>query len=160
MHQPYYKDDLTNTYLLPWVRLHAVKDYHKMVGLLDGYPRVRQTFNLVPSLLAQVDEYSKGEARDLFLNLSSRPAEELSFEERNFLLRWLRESPSALRVQQSPRYLELAARPADAEAFTTDEIRYLQVWSNVAWSDPARVDRESRLSALKAKDSDYSEDDK
>ena len=40
MHQPYYKDDLTNTYLLPWVRLHAVKDYHKMVALLDGYPRL------------------------------------------------------------------------------------------------------------------------
>jgi len=160
MHQPYYKDDLTNTYLLPWVRLHAVKDYHKMVALLDGYPRVRQTFNLVPSLLAQVDEYSKGEAKDLFLNLSSRPAEELSFEERNFLIRWLRESPSALRVQQSPRYLELAGRPADAEVFTTDEIRDLQVWSNLAWCDPAWVDRDSRLSALKAKDRDYSEDDK
>jgi starch synthase len=160
MHQPYYKDDLTNTYLLPWVRLHAVKDYHKMVALLDGYPRVRQTFNLVPALLAQVDEYSRGEAKDLFLNLSSRPAEELSFEERNFLIRWLRESPSALRVQQSPRYLELAARPADAEAFTTEDIRDLQVWSNLAWCDPAWVDRDSRLSALKAMDRDYSEQDK
>jgi starch synthase len=160
MHQPYYKDDLTNTYLLPWVRLHAVKDYRKMVELLDGYPRVRQTFNLVPSLLAQVDEYSRGEAKDLFLNLSSRPAEELSYEERNFLLRWLRDSPSALRVQQSPRYLELAARRADADSFTTDEIRDIQVWSNLAWCDPAWVDRDSRLSALKAKDRDYSEDDK
>ena len=160
MHQPYYKDDLTNTYLLPWVRLHAVKDYRKMVALLDGYPRVKQTFNLVPSLLAQVDEYSRGEAKDLFLNLSSRPAEELSFEERNFLLRWLRESPSALRVQQSPRYLELAGRPPDAEAFTSDDIRDLQVWSNLAWCDPAWVDRDSRLSALKTKDRDFTEADK
>jgi len=160
MHQPYYKDDLTNTYLLPWVRLHAIKDYHKMVGLLDGYPRVRQTFNLVPSLLTQVDEYSRGEAKDLFLNLSRRPADELSLEERSFLIRWVRESPSALRVQQSPRYLELAGREPDATAFTTDEIRDIQVWSNLAWCDPAWAERDSRLSALKAKDQNYSEADK
>ena len=45
MHQPYYKDDLTNTYLLPWVRLRSSKDYYKMPALLDGYPKVRATFN-------------------------------------------------------------------------------------------------------------------
>jgi len=49
MHQPYYKDDLTSTYLLPWVRLRSAKDYYKMPALLDGYPKLRATFNLVPS---------------------------------------------------------------------------------------------------------------
>ena len=52
MHQPYYKDDLTSTYLLPWVRLRSAKDYYKMPALLDAYPKIRATFNLVPSLLA------------------------------------------------------------------------------------------------------------
>ena len=160
MHQPYYKDDLTNTYLLPWVRLHALKDYHKMAALLDGYPRVKQVFNLVPSLLAQVDEYSRGEATDLFGNLCRRPAADLSQEERNFLIRWLRESPTTLRVQQSPRYLELAGREADAAAFDTEDIRDLQVWSILAWCDPAWVERDRRLSALKMKDHDFTEADK
>src|SRR3979490_542075 len=96
MPQPYYKDDLTSTYLLPWVRLHCAKDYHKMVALLDGYPNVRQTFKLVPSLLAQSEDYSRGEAQDLFLNLSRRPADALTLEERTFLVRWIRESPQAL----------------------------------------------------------------
>jgi starch synthase len=160
MHQPYYKDDLTSTYLLPWVRLHCVKDYHKMAALLDGYPRLRQTFNLVPSLLAQIDDYGRGEAHDLFLNLCRRPATELSAEERSFLVRWVRESPQALRVQQSPRYLELASREGGAESFTNNEIRDLQVWSNLAWFDPVLVDRDARLSALKAKDVNFSEEDK
>src|SRR5438270_2337942 len=93
MHQPYYKDDLTNTYLLPWVRLRAAKDYYKMPALLDGYPNVRATFNLVPSLLAQIEDYGKGESVDLFLNLSQRVAGDLSGEERDFVLRWMRESP-------------------------------------------------------------------
>src|SRR3979411_1356400 len=115
MHQPYYKDDLTSTYLLPWVRLRCAKDYYKMPALLDSYPKVRATFNLVPSLLAQIEDYGKEESVDLFLNLSKRDAKELSAEERDFLLRWMRESPRALRVQQSPRYLELASRPMDAQ---------------------------------------------
>src|SRR5439155_1529768 len=82
MHQPYYKDDLTNTYLLPWVRLRCAKDYYKMPALMDGYPKVRATFNLVPSLLAQIEDYGREGSVDLFLNLSSRHAAELTAEER------------------------------------------------------------------------------
>ncbi|MGH7763594.1 MAG: glycogen/starch synthase, partial [Candidatus Dormibacteraceae bacterium] len=159
MHQPYYKDDLTSTYLLPWVRLRCVKDYLKMPSLLDGYPKVRATFNLVPSLLAQIEDYGKTESVDLFLNLSKRNAGELSAEERDFLLRWMRESPRALRVQQSPRYLELASRAADAQ-FTTADILDLQVWFNLAWCDPVWMETDPRLAELKRKDHDYTEDDK
>jgi starch synthase len=159
MHQPYYKDDLTSTYLLPWVRLRSSKDYYKMPALLDGYPKVRATFNLVPSLLAQIEDYGKEESVDLFLNLSRRPAGELSVEEREFLLRWMRESPKALRVQQSPRYLELASRPIDAQ-FTMGDIRDLQVWFNLAWCDPVWVESDPRLAELKRKDRDFSESDK
>jgi starch synthase len=159
MHQPYYKDDLTSTYLLPWVRLRSAKDYYKMPALLDGYPKIRATFNLVPSLLAQIEDYGKEESLDLFLNLSRRDAGELSVEEREFLLRWMRESPKALRVQQSPRYLELASRPVDAQ-FTIGDIRDLQVWFNLAWCDPVWVESDPRLAELKRKDRDFSEGDK
>src|SRR4030088_3736922 len=87
MHQPYYKDDLTNPYLLPWVRLRSAKDYYKMPALMDAYPKVRATFNLVPSLLAQIEDYGKPGSVDLFLNLSKRDANDLSDAEREFLLR-------------------------------------------------------------------------
>src|SRR6202162_5340656 len=159
MHQPYYKDDLTSTYLLPWVRLRSAKDYYKMPALLDGYPKLRATFNLVPSLLAQIEDYGKEESVDLFLNLSRRAAADLSAEEHDFLLRWMRDSPRALRVQQSPRYLELASRPADAQ-FTTQDIRDLQVWFNLAWCDPVWMETDPRLAELKRKDRDFSEADK
>src|SRR6202165_5025981 len=159
MHQPYYKDDLTSTYLLPWVRLRSAKDYYKMPALLDGYPKLRATFNLVPSLLAQIEDYGKEESVDLFLNLSRRDATELSTEERDFLLRWMRESPRALRVQQSARYLELASRPVDAQ-FTMADIRDLQIWFNLAWCDPVWVESDPRLAELKRKDRDFSESDK
>src|SRR6202795_5368351 len=49
-HQPFYKNLVTGEYRLPWVRLHALKDYYGMVKLLDEFPNVHQNFNLVPSL--------------------------------------------------------------------------------------------------------------
>src|SRR5258706_1371088 len=148
MHQPYYKDDLTNTYLLPWVRLRSAKDYFKMPALLDAYPKVRATFNLVPSLLAQIEDYGKEDSVDLFLNISKRDAAELSSEERAFVIRWMRESPRALRGQQSPRYLELASRTADAQ-FTTQAIHDLQARFNRPRCEPARARSYPRLGWLK-----------
>ena len=76
MHQPYYKDLVTGEYRLPWVRLHALKDYFGMVKLLDEFPSVHQTFNLVPSLMIQIQEYVEGKAHDPFLEIAARPASE------------------------------------------------------------------------------------
>jgi len=55
MHQPFYKDLVSGEYRLPWVRLHALKDYYGMVKLLEEFPQVHQNFNIVPSLVAQLE---------------------------------------------------------------------------------------------------------
>src|SRR6266852_5171659 len=74
-------------------------------------------------------------------------------------MRWIRVSPRALRVQQSPRYLELASRAAEAQ-FTTPDMRDLQIWFNLAWCDPAWAESDPRLAELKRKDHDFTEADK
>ena len=73
-HQPFYKDVVSNEYRLPWVRLHALKDYYGMVKLLDEFPTVHQTFNLVPSLITQIQDYVAGTAHDPFLAVAAKPA--------------------------------------------------------------------------------------
>jgi starch synthase len=130
-----------------------------MATMLDDYSRVRQTFNLVPSLLAQIEDYGGAHYDDLFLGLSRRPAGDLTPEERRFVLRWMRESPAFLRVQASPRYAELASRRED-DPFSDGDMRDLQVWFNLAWCDPAVVDQDPGLSELKARDRSFSEADK
>ena len=35
MHQPYYVSPVSDIALLPWVRLHAIKDYYDMAKLVD-----------------------------------------------------------------------------------------------------------------------------
>src|SRR5437588_210575 len=64
MHQPFYEDLATHDHILPWVRLHALKDYYGMVALLREFPDVKATFNLVPSLLVQLEAFAAGRARD------------------------------------------------------------------------------------------------
>src|SRR6185436_11870147 len=86
MHQPFYKDLISGEYKLPWTRMHALKDYFGMVNILKEFPAVRQTFNLVPSMMVQVAEYAAGKAVDPFLQLALKPAESLTETERAFLL--------------------------------------------------------------------------
>src|SRR5205807_3657267 len=78
MHQPFYKDLGTGEYKLPWTRMHALKDYYGMARILEEFPNVKQTFNLVPSMMVQVEEYAAGAARDPFLELALKPAESLN----------------------------------------------------------------------------------
>ena len=78
MHQPYYEDLATGEHILPWVRLHAIKDYWGMVAMLEAFPRVHVTFNLVPSLLVQVEAFAANRARDRHLELGLKPAADLT----------------------------------------------------------------------------------
>src|SRR5437773_2960036 len=87
MHQPFYKDLVSGEYKLPWTRMHALKDYYGMVHILEEFPQIRQTFNLVPSMMVQVEEYAAGEARDPYLQVALKPAESLTGDERAFLLK-------------------------------------------------------------------------
>ena len=60
MHQPYYEDLATGEHVLPWVRMHGLKDYYGMVALMREFPQVKVTFNLVPSLLVQLEAFAEG----------------------------------------------------------------------------------------------------
>ena len=82
MHQPYYKDLLSNKLLMPWVRLHGIKDYYDMVAILEEFPNIHQTFNLVPSLISQIEDYVNNTATDIFLDLTIKPAKDLANEEK------------------------------------------------------------------------------
>src|SRR3954463_9801383 len=106
-HQPFYKDLVTGEYRLPWVRLHALKDYYGMVKLLDEFPTVHQTFNLVPSLITQIQDYAAGTAQDAFLRVAAKPAHELTLDERRFALTYLFHANPVNMIGRYPRYQEL-----------------------------------------------------
>ena len=143
MHQPFYKDLASGEYRLPWTRMHALKDYYGMVRILEEFPNIRQTFNLVPSMMAQVAEYAAGQAVDPFLQAALKPAETLTDDERAFLLKHSFYSDPQRMIYRYPRYGELfdawkAQRAAGSRVlFAAQDFRDLQMWSQLAWFDEA-----------------------
>src|SRR5271157_3870663 len=142
-HQPFYKDLVTGQYRLPWTRVHALKDYYGMVKLLDEFPQVHQTFNLVPSLITQIQDYASGEAQDPFLQVAGKPAKDLTQLERQFALQYLFQANPVNLIGRYPRYRELWERfhlagglPERAEKFfQAQDFADLQVLSQIAWFD-------------------------
>jgi alpha-amylase/alpha-mannosidase (GH57 family) len=142
-HQPFYKDLVTGDYRLPWVRLHALKDYYGMVKVLDEFPNVHQTINLVPSLIWQIQDYVSGNASDPFLKVASKPAADLTEQERRFALEYLFQANSIHLIGRYPRYNELWHRYEASghnsqkalEYFQTQDFADLQVLSQLAWFD-------------------------
>ena len=165
-HQPYYKDLVTGEYRLPWVRLHALKDYYGMVKLLDEFPAVHQTFNLVPSLITQIQDYENGTASDPFFTVASRPARDLTFEERRFALQYLFQANPVHLIGRYPRYAELWDRfrsigsvPDRADKFfQLQDYTDLQVLSQLAWFDEFFL-QEPEIAELVEKTRNYSLED-
>jgi alpha-amylase/alpha-mannosidase (GH57 family) len=141
MHQPFYKDLISGEYKLPWTRMHALKDYYGMVAMLEEFPGVRQTFNLVPSMMVQVAEYAAGDAVDPFLQAVLKPAESFSDADRQFLLRHSFYADPQHMIHRYPRYGELhdawqrQQHTRGGAFFGLQEIRDLQMLSQIAWFD-------------------------
>lgn len=168
-HQPLYKNPATGVYMMPWVRMHAVKDYYDMAAILKDYPDVHVTFNMVPSLLAQLDEYAAG-AFDLQLIASAKPAAELTDADRDFLLRRFFDANWDNIISRYPRYWELlqkrgtavsdASIAAARDAYTEQDFRDLQVWFNLAWIDPGLIAADPSMTSLVEKGRNFTEADK
>ncbi|MBI3694887.1 MAG: glycoside hydrolase [Acidobacteria bacterium] len=167
MHQPFYKDLLTGEYRLPWTRMHALKDYYGMVKILEEFPAVRQTFNLVPSLVVQIEEYARGEACDPFWTAAMAPAESLSGEQRQFILQYFFQANREKLIDRYPRYRELYDRWAGvkrdpvraARYFSTRDYRDLQVLSQLAWFDEEFLEHDTEVRSLVERASDYRPED-
>ena len=171
MHQPFYEDLVTREHILPWVRLHGLKDYYGMVALLREFPDVRMTFNLVPSLLVQLEAFAEGRARDRFLDASLAPAVELTAADAAFMIQHCFHAHRQRMIETYPRYAELLARRGGGELdaaqaralvprFTVDDLRDLQVWHKLAWIDPGYLEGDGRIRALVEKGRDFTEGDK
>jgi alpha-amylase/alpha-mannosidase (GH57 family) len=109
---------------MPWAYLHATKDYLGMVELAAEFPGVHQTFNLVPSLILQIEEYAAGEAKDSLFDLAFAPAEELDAAGRALVQQKFFPAPVATMIEPYPRYRELLGRRH--EGLSDQELRDIQ----------------------------------
>ncbi|MCE5300928.1 MAG: glycoside hydrolase [Spirochaetia bacterium] len=169
MHQPYYKNVETGKFILPWVRMHAVKDYYDMLSILDGYPKIKQNFNLVPSLLLQIEDYLGG-ATDIFQDMSLKRPSDLNVDERVFIIYNFFMANWDTMIFPYRRYSYLLKKRGEAShpdeirkvhtLFTDEEIRDLQAWFNLTWIDTEFLMMFPELGRLKDKGENFTEEEK
>jgi alpha-amylase/alpha-mannosidase (GH57 family) len=161
MHQPQYRDPETGQYLLPWTRLHATKDYWGMVKLLEEFPKFHATFNLVPSLCMQLEEYASGTFREPWFDLAFKKAEELTRDDKSEILARAFHLNHERLMSRWPRFVELyewSRGAGGAQAlvtFTPRDWRDLQVLSQLAWMDEEWLNKDPEVSRLANRGKDF-----
>lgn len=135
-HQPLYRDLLAparGSIRMPWVRLHAIRDYFSMARIVGEHPGVHLTINWSPSLLFQIEDYLERGATDVAWELSCVPAERLNGDQREALLSTFFEGDWHNQIFPHRRYRALFERRRDGATFEPQDLRDLQVWFNLAW---------------------------
>ena len=168
-HQPYYLDTARGEFIMPWVRLHASKDYLQMAAILESYPKIRQTFSLSPSLLEQIQGYLQHGLLDKYLQVTGI-AKELNEEQKRFLLLHYFDIQWDKVIEAHPYYSQLLDRQGRVtepgniteglKRFTVQDYLDLQVWFNLVWIDPEIRQSDEFLRKLVEKGRNFTEKEK
>jgi alpha-amylase/alpha-mannosidase (GH57 family) len=166
MHQPQYRDPETGRYVLAWTRLHALKDYWGMVAMLKEFPKFHATFNVVPALGMQLEEYASGEFNEPWFSLAFKPADDLTREDKAEILARAFQVNHERLMSRWPRFVELYewAQPAGGAqaqvSFTQRDWRDLQLLSQLVWMEETWFEKDSVVSRLANKGKEFTEKDK
>lgn len=136
-HQPVYRDtssvSLRGSYVQPWVRMHAMRDYYGMPAIVAQHPGVHLTINLTPSLLWQMNDYVSRGATDRTWELSIKQPDRLDPRERDLLLQTFFDADQRQQIGIHRRYAELFEKKKSGSSLDNQEARDLQMWFNLAW---------------------------
>ena len=178
MHQPDYRDSISGEFVLPWTYLHAIKDYSDMAFHLENNVKARASFNFVPILLDQLEDYAaqfkSNNIRDPLLALLGRASlTELSIEQCQLIIESCFKSHHEKMLSPYPQYrrllnlYEIASAMADAPADGSD-LQYfsaqykadLLVWYHLAWMGESIKRNNQLVQSLVTKGSHFDVNDR
>ena len=165
MHQPVYQLTPNGDYLMPWVRLHAVKDYLDMVTVLEKFKRIKLNFNLVPVLLDCLIDYGEKGLHDIHSRLTIKEAERLTNDDKEFILNNFFDANYQSMILPFPEYNRLFQKAQmeyskGISAFSNQEYADLMTLFNLAWFDPVHVKKYPEIKKLIKKGKNYSIQDR
>ena len=164
MHQPVYQLSAASGYVMPWVRLHGVKDYLDMLLWVDKFPNLKLNFNFVPALLDALIDYSNG-AHDIHSRITVTPDEALTDEDKIFILNNFFDVNYQNMVLPNEEYRRLykivqTEGTSDISIFSAQEYSDLMALFNLAWIDPSFKKSNRRLKSLVKKGKNYTYEDR
>ena len=165
MHQPVYQLSPTGDFLMPWVRLHAVKDYLDMALWAKKFDKLKLNFNFVPVLINAIINYGENEAHDIHSRLTITPQDELTNEDKIFILNNFFDANYQTMILANPEYHRLyqivqSSGTEDTSIFSNQEYADLMALFNLAWIDPSFKTSNSELKKLVKKGKNYTLEDR
>lgn len=165
MHQPVYQLTPTGDYLMPWVRLHAVKDYLDMVLILEKFPKIKLNFNLVPVLLDSLIDYGENDLHDIHSRLTVTDVEDLTADDKEFIINNFFDANFHSMILPSDEYNRLYQKyqlnqENDINMFSNQEYSDLMALFNLAWFDPIYKNMYPELKKLIKKGKGYTTEDR
>jgi alpha-amylase/alpha-mannosidase (GH57 family) len=173
MHQPDYRNYETGEFMLPWVYLHALKDYTDMVYHLESHPSMRAVVNFVPVLLDQIEDYAtqfaSGQLRDPLLRLlGTQDLEQISMSERLRIFDSCFRSNHTTMMQPYPAYKRLHDMHERLRERGEAELTYLSgqylsdllVWYHLAWTGESVRRNNETIVRLMTQGSSFSYNDR
>jgi alpha-amylase/alpha-mannosidase (GH57 family) len=137
-----------------------------MVRALEEFPRVHATFNVVPSLGAQLEEYASGHFHEPWFETAFRAAKELTPEDKSEILTRAFQVNYDHLLARWPRFVELhqwvhaQGHGRAAQSLGERDWRDLQLLSQLAWMDEEYLAKDPVVSRLARKGAGFTEQDK
>lgn len=173
MHQPVYNDPFDQEILLPFVRLHAVKSYYEMIMLSNHYDNLLLNYNLVPSLIDQLQHYSENQEKtnEKWLKLTIKCPEDMSQSEKLFIINNFFLGNVDRMISPLPYFYKLYHKALKTSkttndphvltmAFSNQEIRDIQVLHLISWTGHHVRKSNPEIAKLIKKQHDYTNEDK
>lgn len=141
MHQPLYQLNPDSDFLMPWVRMHAIKDYLDMLLIINEFPKLKLNFNFVPILIDSILKYGENGFHDVHSKLSVSAIEDLTIDDKRFILNNFFDANYSSMIAHHPEYNALYKKRLDFEnpednVFSNQDYSDIMAWFNLAWFDP------------------------
>lgn len=156
MHQPDYRNS-SGIMQMPWVFLHAIKDYYDMPWMMAQHEGLKATYNITPSLMQQLKlYYHQPQENDKFLALWAENPAYLEEDDRNWVIKICKSANYETMVTPFPRYKELYIQ----DHFNNSELIELEILFILSWCGVYLQENNDVVKELIKRQRDYTYEDK
>ena len=165
MHQPVYQLTPDGDYIMPWVRLHAVKDYLDMPLFVEKFKNLKLNFNIVPVLLDSLIDYGEKGLHDIHSRLTVTDIDDLTNDDKEFIINNFFDSNYHSMILPNEEYNRLYQKyqsngENNINIFSKQEYSDLMALFNLVWFDPVYKKLFPRLQELIEKGKNYTLQDR
>ena len=155
MHQPDYRRS-DGVMSMPWVFLHAIKDYYDMPWLLSRHKGLKATFNITSPLIEQLYLYANPLKNDYFLSLWEVHPSQLNEDNKRWLIKICKSTQYDTMVKPLERFAILYHN----ENFSDEELIEFEVLFMLAWCGNYLRQENELVKSLLKKGKDFTQADK